>query len=470
MLLRHLPTLVLLVFAGGVLIFMVVERARHQANLNKIPTKVLVNGSRGKSSVTRLIRAALSADPGERVVGKTTGSAARLVYPDGHEVPIVRKNAIVNVIEQIWVISRAVIVRASTAVIECMAVEPQLQKLNQEVLIQSDIGVITNVRPDHLDEMGGPDRTVQGVARSLCLGMPVGGICVTSEPGADADGLWDILAEEAAKRNTELYYADPDSVTDAEMSHFTWITFKENVAIALLVAELRGVARQDALKAMYEAQPDPGVLRVDACEYAGVRFNAVNLFAANDPQSTVQNLELLRDRALIPAGVSIVINCRPDRVERNGQMGEIAEKMGAENIFLMGSPVKSAADQVAPHLRDRIIALEGEQFSGEDLLQAITAQISGHPEHAVVLIGNIHGRGEELLDAIEHAGYAGPNADAELAAILDEVTQPLPVIRRTRLDQTRLDLRAVDETLTFPFDDVDRDPGAKTIRLFPRNH
>lgn len=452
--LRHLPTLVLLGLAGGVLTYLVIERTRHQRNLDKIPVKVLVNGSRGKSSVTRLTRAALSANPHERVVGKTTGSAARLIYPDGHEVPIVRKNAIVNVIEQIWVITRAVVVRATTAVIECMAVDPDLQELNQKVLIQSQIGVITNVRPDHLDEMGGPDRTVEHVARSLCRGMPERGICVTAEVD-----LWDILAEEADKRGTVLIYANPDTVTDAEMAHFTWITFKENVAIALVVAHLRGVARPDALQAMYAAEPDPGVLRVDACAHAGVRFNAVNLFAANDPQSTLQNLDLLRDRGLIPAGVSMVINCRPDRAERNAQMGEIAEKMDPDWIFLIGSPVKSAADQVAPHLRDRIIALEGDQFTGEDLLEGIAAVMPGHPDHALVLVGNIHGRGEDLLHALEHAAYTGPSVDDELAAMVAQ-TQVLP---RPPLDATRVwRTAATDDTVIIPFSD----PNAETRRLY----
>src|SRR5262249_43368259 len=72
--------------------------------------------------------------------------------------------------------------------------------------------------------------TLDDVARSLCRSMPVGGVCVTAERDRLA-----ILRTEAAKRDCELVVVDPESVTDAEMSGFDWITFKENVAVALAV-------------------------------------------------------------------------------------------------------------------------------------------------------------------------------------------------------------------------------------------
>lgn len=419
---QHLPLAVLGVIFASVLTWMVIERRRHQRNLDAIPVKILVNGSRGKSSTTRLIRAALAADRDRLVIGKTTGSAARFIYPAGRESPIIRKNAIVNVIEQKDVIARAVTLKADHAVIECMAVEPGLQKLNQEVLIQSGIGVITNVRPDHLDEMGGPDRDVEGVARSLCQGMPVGGICITAERD-----LLHILQDEAEDRGTTLIYANPQDITTAEMSHFTWICFPDNVAIALAIAQLQGIPRHLALQAMYAAAPDPGVLRVDDRRHAGVRFKSVNLFAANDPQSTVQNLQLIRERRLITGGISLVINCRPDRAERNGQMGAIAADMGAERIFLIGEPTKSAADHVPEPLRGRIVDLGGN-LNGADVLEAIVGRMQGDPEHAVVLVGNIHGAGEGLLHALHDAAYDGPDIDEELAGMLSAATRSLPVI------------------------------------------
>src|SRR6476646_2181595 len=63
----------------------VFERRRHQRHLARIPGRVHVNGTRGKSSVTRLIAGGLRAS-GRRVFAKTTGTMARMIDPDGREV------------------------------------------------------------------------------------------------------------------------------------------------------------------------------------------------------------------------------------------------------------------------------------------------------------------------------------------------------------------------------------------------
>lgn len=437
MLLRHLATVILGVLFVSVITYMVVERRRHQSNLNKIPLRVLVNGSRGKSSTTRLIRCALAADENKLIGAKTTGSAARFIAPSGRETPIIRKNAIVNVIEQVAVVSRAVVFEVHAFVVECMAVDPGLQRLNTEVFVQPHITVITNARPDHLDEMGGPDRNVQGVARSLAGSLPAkGGVCITAEQDPE---ILAIFREEADRRGTQLILADPSTVSEAEMAPFPWICFPDNVAIALAVAAMQGIPRPAALKGMYACAPDPGVLRVDDQHHKGVHFKAVNLFAANDPQSTLDNIGLLRKLGLIPAGISLVINCRPDRLERNGQMGSICEVADPEVIFLVGHPTKSAADQIPQHLQNRVVDLEGDHLTGDDYLDAIAAHLPPDPDHAIVLVGNIHHAGERVLHALHLAQHAGPALDTALQAV-----------SATRLDH--IPVQGLDKTLVWKDD------------------
>ena len=74
------------------------ESYRHRQNLKRIPIRIHVNGTRGKSSVTRLIAAALR-EAGLVTCAKTTGTLARMILPDAREVPIFRP-AGANVIEQ----------------------------------------------------------------------------------------------------------------------------------------------------------------------------------------------------------------------------------------------------------------------------------------------------------------------------------------------------------------------------------
>src|SRR5947209_7544336 len=80
------------------------ELAHHRRNLTKIGTRVHVNGTRGKSSVTRLIAAGLRA-AGRITCAKTTGTLPRFILPDGRELPIFRPGR-PNVLEQVGVVAQ----------------------------------------------------------------------------------------------------------------------------------------------------------------------------------------------------------------------------------------------------------------------------------------------------------------------------------------------------------------------------
>lgn len=183
---------VLVVCCAILLIAGIIEQRRHFSNLEHIPTRVLVNGIRGKSSITRLCAGALRGG-GLTTVAKTTGTAARFIHPDATEEPVYRKFGIANVVEQIGIVRRAAAYHPDALVIECMAVMPALQEINQSKLIRSTIGVLCNVREDHLAEMG---PTLDDVARSLSRSMPEGGICVTAE-----QDRFHLLQEEADARD-----------------------------------------------------------------------------------------------------------------------------------------------------------------------------------------------------------------------------------------------------------------------------
>ncbi len=146
---------------AGLASYGVWETRGHQRMLERIPLRVHVNGTRGKSSVTRLIAGGLRAG-GRRTFAKTTGTMARIIWPDGSEGDVYRVGR-PNIIEQIRIVRRAVESGAEALVMECMAVSPELQPISELRLIQSTVGVITNARADHLDVMG---PTVDDVARA----------------------------------------------------------------------------------------------------------------------------------------------------------------------------------------------------------------------------------------------------------------------------------------------------------------
>jgi poly-gamma-glutamate synthase PgsB/CapB len=362
------------------------EYHRHQRNLDAIPLRVLVNGTRGKSSVTRLITGGLR-HGGVKVLGKTTGTKPRLIYPDGSEHPILRSGK-ANIIEQLMVFRRAVRLNVGAVVTECMAVLPPNQIIMQNQLVRSTVGVITNARADHLDEMG---PTVADVARTLARTIPVGGAVFTCE-----QVQLPVLREEADARHARLITVTDDAVTDEMMRGFSYIEHKDNVALALAVCESLGVPPRTALAGMHAAQPDPGVLRVYTIRYFEKELSFVNAFAANDPDSYMLIWDTLR--RYVPEGVEVIVivNCRQDRVQRTESMADlIARRISADHFVLAGESTLPLYNRV------RAMGLESSRIddrggrSAEDVFEhvvGLTKQSS-----LVVGIGNIVGLGEEII-------------------------------------------------------------------------
>ncbi len=282
------------------------ERLKHERNLSRIPLRIHVNGTRGKSSVTRLIAAGLRAG-GRVVVAKTTGSTARVILPDGSERPLARRGP-ANIRELIPFTAEAAAQGAEAIVVECMAVRPEMQRFAEEKLVRAHIGVITTIRPDHEEVTGeGP-----GVARALAGAIPRQGTLVTTPAALAALAAAGIVPECAALLSW------PDKLPPASLEGFPGEVFPENVALALTVCELAGVGRADALRGMRAASPDPGNVAVGEYAAGGQTFTLVNALAANDPEST----RILRQRYAAGRESVILLNCRSDRKYRTVQLAE----------------------------------------------------------------------------------------------------------------------------------------------------
>lgn len=369
------------------------EFRRHQRNLDAVRLRVLVNGTRGKSSVTRLISGGLRMGP-MRILGKTTGTRPRLIYPDGSEHAILRSGR-ANIIEQLMVFRRAVQLKADVVVTECMAVLPQNQVIMQKQLVRSTVGVITNARADHLDEMG---PTVEDVARCLARTIPEGGTLFTSE-----EVHLPIIREETAARKARLVAVTDEGITDGMMRRFPYIEHKDNVALALAVCESLGVSRQDALEGMVTAQPDPGVLRIFTVRHYEKHLSFVNAFAANDPDSYVLIWETIRRYVEAEGKILVIVNCRQDRVQRTESMADlITHRITADHFLLAGEatlPLYNRARTLGLP-SERIVDLGGR--SAEEVFQqvlALTEQGS-----LVIGIGNIVGLGEEIVLSFTNRG------------------------------------------------------------------
>ncbi len=69
----------LIIACAVILVIGILEKRRHQKNIDALPVRVNINGIRGKSTVTRLTTGILI-EAGYKTVGKTTGTDARMIY------------------------------------------------------------------------------------------------------------------------------------------------------------------------------------------------------------------------------------------------------------------------------------------------------------------------------------------------------------------------------------------------------
>ncbi len=390
---------ILLAMIATLFVMGLLETIAHARRLKKIPIRIHVNGTRGKSSVTRLIAAGLR-EGGIVTCAKTTGTLPRLILPDEREVPVYRP-AKANVIEQVRIVAAAEAHKAKALVLECMALQPEYQWLSEKKFIRATHGVITNTREDHLDVMG---PTEADVARALAGMIPVRGKLFTAERKHVA-----ILEKACVDRKTELHVlndAHIGAVTGEEMEQFLYRAHEENVALALRVCEDVGVKRDVALRGMQKSRPDAGAMTEHVIDFFGRQIIFVNGFAANDPQSTEQIWRTTLERHPGLQKKVAVFNCRSDRPDRSIQLAKAYMTWPqADNVVLMGdgtyifarTAVKAGLDEM------RIVYAEGMRVDG--IFETLVGLIK---ESGLIMgMANIYGPGLELVSYFKNREVPG---------------------------------------------------------------
>jgi len=387
--------IVILIFTIIFFAYGLFEQINHFKKINKIPIRIHVNGTRGKSTTTRLIAAGLR-ESGLKVLAKTTGTLPRLILEDGTEIPVKRKSA-ANIKEQMKILSLAAQKKVDALVLECMAVNPENQWISENKMIKSTIGVITNVREDHLEEMG---TNLEQIADTLKLTMPNNGTLVTAE-----NVYLSTFQEEANLLNTKLIKVNPNSISNEIMEKFNYMNFKENVSIALKVNQLIGVKKNIALKGMLKAKPDPGALKIYKFSHHNKSIFFVNAFAANDKNSILLIWKKIKKKFNINTIPFIgVINSREDRILRSIQLSHLlAKEIILFKLFLVGTSShftrKALLKSKVPI--NKITNIE-KISDPEKVLKKVFDSFKR--EAIIIGFGNTKGMGQKLIDYFNDNG------------------------------------------------------------------
>ena len=366
--------------------FGIYEFQKCKISRKKIPMIIHINGTRGKSSVTRLIAAGLRAG-GKRIIAKTTGSAPALIFENGSETPIIRHHG-ANIKEQIKIIKFAAKRKIDILVLECMAVTPEYQWVTEHEIVQSNIGIITNSRLDHLDVMG---PGLKNVTLSLCNTIPRHGILFTAEKK-----VFPLIKKEAKKMHCEIIQSDDSGISKEDMQGFSHIEHKDNVALSLKVCEHFGIDKKTALEGMYTAQPDIGAMEIYLNKSKDTELHFVHAFAANDPESTEFVINSVKELYPRTHAVAIVLNTRDDRIFRSKQLIRMLKEVHYDHLYLIGKQTNTIYSYAMTNKLAKKKITDCGWVTGEEL----TKYVVKLPAKEILMlgIGNIGGNGGIIVN------------------------------------------------------------------------
>lgn len=384
-------------FAGLtlLLVHLGAERARLGRARRRLSRLIAVTGTRGKSSVTRLIAAGLR-EAGLRVMAKTTGSKAVLIDAAGEETELCRAGP-PSIREQARLVRRAAESGAEALVVEMMSIGRETLAVESGRILRPDTLVLTNVRVDHIEALG---RKKEDIAEAYAASFPHrADIFFPEEEG------YPVFAQAAERTGSRLHPVGPPA-SPAEGKKglpFSWGDLEPPIRLASAVLAHLGVDPVTAHRGMARARPDFGGFQVWRGLFGDPPRPAIcaSAFAANEPESSAALLALLRGRIAAENHPFVgILNLREDRGDRTLQWLEAIREgffRGFAHVVLIGRPARAAYRRLvrrpAPDLPPVSHLLDPEP---EALMGRVLSVASGEP--VVIGLGNIAGPGERIVE------------------------------------------------------------------------
>jgi poly-gamma-glutamate synthase PgsB/CapB len=386
--------LVLAACLVALLVYLSVERVRLARALARVPRRVAVTGTRGKSGVTRLVAAGLR-ESGVRVLAKTTGSKPVLIFPDGSEREISRAGP-ASIREQVRLIRLSAAAGVDILVSEMMSIGAECLAAESREILRPGTLVLTNVRLDHLDEMG---RRKDDIARTLASAFPE-----RADIFIPKEEVHPVFEAAAARTGSKLRPVAPRAAAAGPGAgpRSSFGEFEPNVRLALAVLASLGVERETAERGVAGASPDFGGLRFWRGLFGDPPRPAVcvSAFAANDPESSAAALSKIgREFPPAPRRWIGLLSLREDRGDRTLQWVRAAGEgffRDFAGVVLLGPPARAALRKIRKSSPpgDTVFTI-GDGSSPEALMDRVVSAAPGEP--VVVGLGNIVGPGERIV-------------------------------------------------------------------------
>ena len=366
-----------------------------------IPLRICITGTRGKSSVARFIAGSLR-EAGKKVIAKTTGSRPVINQPDGTESLIVRKGR-PNILETKDIIDQAARSGVDVLVTELMSINPECMYSESVQMLDPSIMAFTNIRPDHQEQWG---YSKASLLNTFSRAIPKK--CTLFLPEEEST---DLFVKGALPYGVEINIVSQDPGTDlsARMNRSFPNEFKQNIRLALAVAEFLGIESETALRGMEGTQPDFGSLRAweVVCSFSEKKYFAISAFAANDPQSTQMVLNKIKEGGLGDKKKLIgILNLREDRADRTLQWlreFRAGRTHSIDRLILTGAHTSPFKRRLKP-----AGSFEVEVLKEQEPEQFLCQILEKERDKDVLLLGmgNMQGMGSSLVEYWEKRGVS----------------------------------------------------------------
>ncbi|MFH0992472.1 MAG: poly-gamma-glutamate synthase PgsB [bacterium] len=367
-----------------VIILLLLEIVLVKRSRERILIRILVNGTRGKSSVVEYIAAGLRAG-GIPTFAKITGVIPTIFLPDGQNKAL-RRRGPARVQEQVNMLQKASKLQVNAVVMENMSLKPEYQRLESNVL-KPTIYVITNILDDHREEMGATD---EERVRLICSAIPLGSNVVTIDTQHRQ-----IIEDEAKKRESALIVVTPEQ---DNIENLPSGVFSENLLLARTVCKLAGMEGEQVWNGMLNyARTNAETSQLMVPVQKGFRF--INGFAVNDFLSAEKFLSYYRQGFPQEQKLILVLNTRADRPLRTVQFARwCATRTDLSKIILIGTH-RSVAKRIL--LSGGCLSEKVEIWNKNAIRNCVQHwQGSGA---TVIGIGNIAGDGFLMLNTLNES-------------------------------------------------------------------
>jgi poly-gamma-glutamate synthase PgsB/CapB len=348
--------------------------------------------------VTRLIAACLR-EAGYSVLAKTTGSKPIIIFPGGEEKEIKRRGS-PSILEGKKILKIAAKLKVQALVSELMGVHPERSFIESVQMFEPHILVITNVRPDHLAQMGAVRDTV-----ACCLATSITRNITVFLP---QDEFFPVFQKRAESLNSRVIQVGGDYLAEhlRLKQEYPFYEFEENIQLSLAVAEYLGIDKNVALRGMEKLKPDFGSLKIWTADLGEPprHFYLVSAFAANDPESTRYVLSRLKKMKFLKASKIIcLLSLRRDRGDRTFQWLKALQE-GAfpefRKFLFIGDHARVLKSKLRLNRKMKVFVLKDN--NPKKIMEEISETLE--EENVLVGLGNMGGIGEKLVKYWEDIG------------------------------------------------------------------